>query len=167
MSSRIILKSTETVVDRHGLYRIDGEAVLVVDLLSDGSRAYNVYTRLGDQVYRDESATSLDEALHIYRDVDKALAELQISLGNCTLESPTSDVIPKPYVPDYTKAEPEVRDLEGRLFPGHFRWYLMVSHGVLDGFPVAGYASLQRALDQAGELMDIAYEGDCYYVVEV
>lgn len=173
MPHRIYLKSTEAVVDQVGYTRIDSASILAVDRLSDGSLAHNVYTRLGDQVYEDTHAVDLDDAVNTFKEVSKSLMDLQIALGYCDLDSPVP-ARAKAYMPDYTeksaKTEPEVRDLGGRVFPGHFRWYVLISAKPLEGFPIAGFESFYEACKFCAELEDYDQGlnlGEVHYVVEV
>lgn len=171
MPNRIQLKSTESVVDTHGYSRIDAAVVLAVDKLSDGSFAYNVYTRLGDQVYEDTSFCGLDDALRGFKDARNSLASLQVALRNCDLDSPVP-AKPKPYVPDYTQVEqfPSVRDMAGRIFPGMFKWYVWMSHRHLEAFPIVGFLSFYEAQQMCAELqeLDAKFSSDIlHYVVEV
>lgn len=162
MPKFIRLKSTEAVVDQIGFTRVDAQAILAVDQLSDGSQAYNVYTRLGDQVYEDTHAVDLDEAVDTFKKVCGSLYSLQEALRFQALEGPSQAGGIEPM--------PEVRDLGGRLFPGHFRWYVMVSNDILDGFPVAGFLTFMDAADMAAELSELddeAKDRDCHYVVQV
>jgi len=156
MSNRIQLKSTESLVDMQGYTRIDAAVALTVDLLSDGSLAYNVYTRLGDQVYEDTSESFLGDAVLAFKRIGNAVSNLQVALKNCDLDSPVP-AKPKPYVPDYTQVEQfhMVRDVAGRTFPGMFRWYVWMSHRNIDAFPIAGFLSFYEAQQMCAELQEL------------
>jgi hypothetical protein len=90
MPKGIQFYSGETPYDGVEFKKIDCTVVIAVDRLTDGSMAHNVYTRLGDLVYRDTSCATLDEAVEKYTKLRVALGQLQESLREPATDGPVA-----------------------------------------------------------------------------